>query len=118
MRALFHINEQGKWKTTLNAALNASGVCAARGEALELYIVANGDAVNIVPPQVDEVWAQQRERLLEAMKQPGIHVMLCQKAMELRSLTLPDDFEDAQVVPSAALFLIEHQELGFPYIKQ
>lgn len=116
MRAIYHINEIDKWKTTLNSCNNLLNVAQSRGEALELYIVASGDAVCVCNTQ-DEEYLQQRRRLLETAEK-GIHFMFCSKALEVRKVVWPEDFRKMEIIPSAALTLIEYQEKGFPYIKQ
>ena len=116
MRAIYHINEIDKWKTTLNSCNNPLNVTKTRGETLELYIVASGDSVCICNTQ-DEQYLAERKRLIETADK-GIHFMFCKKALEVRKVAWPDDFQKMQIIPSAALTLIEYQENGFPYIKQ
>lgn len=116
MRAIFHINEIDKWKTSLNSATNLMNVCQSRGEQLELYVVASGDSVNICNTTKEE-YLLQRGRLLE-IAEKGVHLMFCTKALEVRNVAWPEDFKRMQIIPSAALTLIEYQEKGFPYIKQ
>lgn len=115
MNVIFHINERNKWETTFNSAFNMYAAAAAKGQAAEIYIVANGEAVEIMTAQEGPL-AKQRSRLHEAFPKK-IQVCFCKKAMDLRSLTLPEDLNQAEVVPSAAYFIVELQEKGFAYIK-
>lgn len=116
MKAVFHINEMSKWTTTINAGNNLMDNCRKNEIALDLKIVVNGEAVSIINAQ-DEATQAQRGLLLETAER-GIQVMFCKKAMELRKLAWPDDFEKMTIVPSSAMALIEHQEKGYAYIKQ
>jgi len=116
MRAIYHINEIDKWKTTLNSCNNPLNVTKTRGETLELYIVASGDSVCICNTQ-DEQYLAERKRLIETADK-GIHFMFCKKALERLPGRMISRNQKMQIIPSAALTLIEYQEKGFPYIKQ
>ena len=97
--------------------MNAIDVAALRNEVPEIYIVANADAVKIVETD-DEELKVQRTRIFEAIKK-GVKICFCNKALELRNLTLPDDLRDAgcETVLSSAITMIDLQEKGFAYIK-
>ena len=65
MKAVFHINDCCKWKTTFNSSLNACAAAQAKGREALIYIVANGEAVEIMTASEGEL-AAQRKRLQEA----------------------------------------------------
>lgn len=117
MKAIFHINELSKWKTTFNSSMNAIDVAALRNEVPEIYIVANADAVKIMVPE-DEETEIQRKRIFQAIEK-GVKIRFCRKAMELRNIELPADLEKAgcETVLSSAITMIDLQAEGFAYIK-
>lgn len=115
MKAVFHINEAGKWATTFNSCFNARKVALERGQTPELYIVANGEAVTILTAGEGPL-AEQRRRIFEALEQ-GVHVCFCKKAMNLRTLEMPEDLKEAEVVASSAITIIDLQQQGYAYIK-
>ena len=116
MKAVFHVNDLDKWLTTFNSSFNCCRVAGLRGQEVELYIIASGPAVGIMST-TDEAVLEQRKRIFEAVEK-GIHVCFCERAMVVRGYELPEDLQGTvEVIPSAAIALIDYQAQGFAYIK-
>lgn len=110
-KVVFHVNELRKWKTTLANANNLLADLA--NEAVEVIVLANGEAVRYYEAESSETNGKN----LEELSKKGVHFTACNNALKAQKLNKEVLFSYVNIVPAGITELVRKQQMGYAYIK-
>jgi len=119
-RVAFHVDEKDpkKMNITLNNAMNVYKYYEARGEEVEIAIVANGPGLHMF--RADSSPVKDRISVM-ALEVPGIQFQACANTAAVMAKqengVEPKLVEEAKWVPSGVIQLMMLQKDGWAYIK-
>ena len=107
LKALFHVDEMGKWKLTLkniNNFLNGA-------EDPDILVVANAVAVKGYLPDYELF------ETMEELNKKGVVFSACNNALKGNNVELKDIGEFIKIVPAGVIEIAEKQMEGYAYIR-
>ena len=110
-KVIFHVNELRKWEITLANASNLLADLA--NEAVEVIILANGEAVRYYEAESSETNGKN----LEELSKKGVHFIACNNALKAQKLNKEVLFSFVNIVPAGITELVRKQQMGYAYIK-
>jgi len=119
-RVALHVddNDPKRMNLALNNARNIWKYYEARGEEVEIAIIANGPGLHMFRADTSPV----RERIaVMSLEIPSIQFQGCSNTRAVMARksngVVPDIIEEVEMVPSGAIQLIELQQQGWAYLK-
>jgi len=114
-----HVNENdpARMNMALNNAENVNSYYAAQGDDVVIEMVAYGPGLNMLIPEKSPV--EQRISAM-ALEMPNLTFAACENTHRKMSEKAGKDIalmEEAKLVPSGVVRLIELQEEGFAYVR-
>lgn len=120
VRVAIHVDEgdPGRMNLALNNAQNIESYYTAKGQTVEIAIVAYGPGLTMFRADTSPVAARIRAMELE---NPSVHLQACgntlAKMTEKEGGVTPPLLDGVEVVPSGAVRLIELQQQGWAYLR-
>lgn len=111
-KAVFHIDENKKWKLLLANVSNL--LDAIDGESYDVEVVANSEAVKYYDT------GQNLDTDVNTMKElmeKGVMFVACNNALRTNKIEKGQILDYVKVVPAGVLELVEKQSEGYAYIK-
>lgn len=115
MKFVFHVDEVARWQVALSSVKNTVNYLKEHNEAVEIDIVVNSEAVQVLEPNVSEKKGMKESFL--TLFSSGVKVLACANALKASGLEKKDLFLEVEVVPASMIHLAKRQGEGYAYIR-
>lgn len=115
MKFVFHIDEIARWQVALSSVKNTVNYLKENHEAIEIELVVNSEAVQVLVPSISE--AKGMEESFLGLFDSGVKVFACANALKASGLVKADLFGQVEVVPASMIHLAKRQGEGYAYIR-
>lgn len=115
MKFVFHVDEVARWQVALSSVKNTVKYLNETNEAIEIEIVVNSEAVQVLEPSVSE--AKGMKETFLALFASGVKVFACANALKASGLEKEDLLDAVEVVPASMIHLAKRQGEGYAYIR-
>ena len=115
MKVLYHVDEGAKWALTLTNVQNMIAYYGEHGQAYEIEIVANSEAVSALTR--DQAGERGLLPILEGFRGLPVRVAACANALRAQKIALESLWDGVQVVPAGVVEIARRETEGYAYLK-
>lgn len=115
MKTIYHIDNDGKWKMTLENVKNMIKTGKELGETFTIEVMANGNAVVTLQEQVAINSKMYLE--FEELFKEQVAFTACNNALKKFDIKEDKLISFVQVIPAGVIELTQKHEEGYAYIK-
>ena len=111
-KAIFHVDELGKWGLALANTKNLIGYCESNNDEWEVVVLANAEAVKELKEQ-----ASNHGDTIKALAEKKVVFAACKNALNANEIEEKELFSFIEVVSAGVVELITKQNEGYAYIR-
>ena len=115
MNVIYHVDEMAKWTLSLTNVQNMIQYYGEHGEAYEIEIVANSEAVAALTK--DRAAELGLLPALESFQGLPVQVAACANALRAQKIPAEALVEGVQVVPAGVVEIAQREAEGYRYLK-